>query len=52
MPDVLTFTTSEGSPDGRQYFQDIELSPVTLASGALVERLDVTRYPGSGTRYV
>jgi len=50
MPTTTTFTTTDGTPDGRRYFQDIEISPVTVKSGALVRRFDTVRYPGGGRK--
>lgn len=52
MPRSLTYTQSNGTPDGRRYYQDVELSPVTLSSGALGRRLDPLRYPRSGLRVI
>ena len=52
MPTVTTFTTTDGTPDGAKYFQDVALSPVTVGSGALLRRFDTLRYPGNGLKVV
>lgn len=45
---MATYTQTEGTPDGRQWFMDVEISPATLAAGTLATRLDPHRYPELG----
>ncbi len=49
--DDFDFEGSYVQPDGTEdatYFMDVEISPATLASGELFERLDTKRYPQVG----
>lgn len=43
-----TYTQTDGGADGTQFFQDVEISPATVADGSLRTRLDQTRYPELG----
>jgi hypothetical protein len=43
-----TYVQPDGEPDGTQYFQDVELSPDTLANGSLLQRFDTVEYPRLG----
>lgn len=49
---MATYTQTNGNLDGRKYFMDVEISPATLASGALAQRFDAHRYPRVGTTAV
>jgi hypothetical protein len=45
---MSTYTQTDGAADGTQYFQNVEISPDTLADGSLLTRLDQARYPQLG----
>lgn len=45
---MATYTQTNGGADGTQYFQDVQVSPDTLADGSLLARLDPNRYPELG----
>lgn len=45
---MATYTQPDGDDTGAKYFQDVELSPENVASGALLERLDTRKYPKVG----
>lgn len=47
---MATYDQPDGSPDGTRYYQDVEISPTTLADGSLLERLGSKKYPQRGLR--
>lgn len=47
---MATYTQTDGTDEGTKYFQDVEVSPVTLASGELAKRLDTKAYPKLGVK--
>lgn len=46
---MTTYTQPAGTAAGDQYYQDVELTPANVASGAIKQRLDPKRYPKVGT---
>lgn len=47
---MSTYTQTPGADTGEKYFQDVEISPVTLANGELGERFDTKKYPQVGIK--
>lgn len=48
-PGSLSYSQPDGDASGTQYFQDVTISPATVQSGELRDRLDTVRYPQRGS---